>query len=405
MHPTTLAADGVAVAALRLLLLLPLLPPRARTPHEMAEGGDGGRWCGNAGIVIVVVGPCIRKYEQGKGLGAEISKLSSYGSLSFAPAGAMFPLAQPPGSRSCSPSPRSCSLALVRTPPTLVRTPRPSSCGSGVASPTAVVTAASHVAAVAAVSLTAAVSAVFPATTVALVHVAEEGSEGKDPLNIISPSRIPTPHTPTPQYPRPDLGSVFGYSYTPQKPTESISAFTAAWQPNLSAPFFKLMVHEGRPRPTESSDGWGSPFVPEYGPPQTGGPPADPPSDDKGLYAGPPGRPLPNPPGGPPPMGGPAPPNPPAGPPAPGPPAPAPPPPPNPPIPILAAPPAGPPADKRKLYVKKPDNLTESKQWDRFKRQTFVYTEESVIQFLLSFMTEGLPEKFTANFINDIACI
>ena len=63
------------------------------------------------------------------------------------------------------------------------------------------------------------------------------------------------------------------------------------------------------------------------------------------------------------------------------------------------------------MHVKKPDDLTESKQWDRFKRQTFVYiqenkkdfnTEESVVQFLLSFMTEGLPKKFTANFVDDI---
>ena len=91
MHPTTLAADaaadGVAVAAPRLLLPLPLLPPRARTPHEMAEGGDGGRWCGNGCMVVVVVGPCIHKCEQGKGLGAEISKPSSYGSVSGAPSG------------------------------------------------------------------------------------------------------------------------------------------------------------------------------------------------------------------------------------------------------------------------------------------------------------------------------
>jgi hypothetical protein len=91
VRPTTLAADaaadGAAVAAPRLLLPLPLLPPRVRTPHEMAEGGDGGRWCGDAGMVVVVVGPCIRKCKRGEGLGAEILKPSSYGSVSGAPSG------------------------------------------------------------------------------------------------------------------------------------------------------------------------------------------------------------------------------------------------------------------------------------------------------------------------------
>ncbi|KIM78551.1 hypothetical protein PILCRDRAFT_90664 [Piloderma croceum F 1598] len=184
------------------------------------------------------------------------------------------------------------------------------------------------------------------------------------------------------------------------------------------------MAYEGRPRPTESSDGRDSPYVPGYGPPLGRGPPDNLPSDDEGLYQDPPGGPppsLPNPPGGLLPPGGPAPPppNPPAGPPPPGPPsppgppAPAPPPPPNPPpVPAVPALPAGPPADKRKSDIKKTDDLTEFKQWDRFKRQTFVYiqekkkdfdTGESVIRFLLSFMTEGLPKKFAANFINDIA--
>ncbi|KIM87702.1 hypothetical protein PILCRDRAFT_86045 [Piloderma croceum F 1598] len=117
---------------------------------------------------------------------------------------------------------------------------------------------------------------------------------------------------------------------------------------------------------------------------------------DHNLQEGPP-PPL-NPPAGPPALGPPGPP----GPPGPGP----------PPVPVVPAPPAGPPAEKRKSHVKKPDDLTESKQWDRFKRQTFVYiqenrkdfdTGESVIRFLLSFMTEGLPEKFAVNFIDDIA--
>jgi hypothetical protein len=90
VHPTTLAADaaadGAAVAAPWLLLPLLPLPPRVRTPHKMAEGGDGGRWCGDAGMVMVVVGPCIRKCER-EGLGAEISKPSSYSSVSGVPSG------------------------------------------------------------------------------------------------------------------------------------------------------------------------------------------------------------------------------------------------------------------------------------------------------------------------------
>jgi len=53
----------------------------------MAEGGDGGRWCGDAGMAVVVVGLCIHKCEWGEGLGAEISQLSSYGSVSGAPRG------------------------------------------------------------------------------------------------------------------------------------------------------------------------------------------------------------------------------------------------------------------------------------------------------------------------------
>jgi hypothetical protein len=50
------------------------------------------------------------------------------------------------------------------------------------------------------------------------------------------------------------------------------------------------------------------------------------------------------------------------------------------------------------------------KQWDHFRRQAFIYIEENrqdfdsdqqVICFLLSFMTEGLPEKFAANYLDD----
>jgi hypothetical protein len=66
---------------------------------------------------------------------------------------------------------------------------------------------------------------------------------------------------------------------------------------------------------------------------------------------------------------------------------------------------------KKKSHVKKPDDFEEMKQWNRFKWQTFVYIQENVrdfsndkevIRFLLSFMTGGLPEKFAANFIDDL---
>ena len=62
-------------------------------------------------------------------------------------------------------------------------------------------------------------------------------------------------------------------------------------------------------------------------------------------------------------------------------------------------------------HVKKPEPLTDAKDWDRFKRQAFIYTaeyhdefveEETSIRFLLSFFTGGLPEKFAANFIDSI---
>jgi hypothetical protein len=69
------------------------------------------------------------------------------------------------------------------------------------------------------------------------------------------------------------------------------------------------------------------------------------------------------------------------------------------------------PDPKRKSHIQKPEDFTDTKQWDKFKRQSFVYLEENrryfpdeemVIQFLLSFMVGGLPEKFAANFINDL---
>jgi Zinc knuckle/Retrotransposon gag protein len=139
------------------------------------------------------------------------------------------------------------------------------------------------------------------------------------------------------------------------------------------------------------------------GPPQgEGGPPDHEPPDGPPDAPGPQGPPGGNPggpPGGPPPLP---------------PPPPPPPPPPNPPPgpPVVGAVPIIPaPAHKKKSHVKAPEDFTEAKEWDRFRRQAFVYIEENrrdfdndqeVIRFLLSFMTEGLPEKFAANYLDDI---
>jgi len=82
---------------------------------------------------------------------------------------------------------------------------------------------------------------------------------------------------------------------------------------------------------------------------------------------------------------------------------------PPPPPPLPAVEPAVP--TKHKSHVKKPEDFVDAKQWDRFKRQTYIYIQENakdfsddqqVIHFLLSFMTGGLPEKFAANFIDDL---
>jgi hypothetical protein len=60
------------------------------------------------------------------------------------------------------------------------------------------------------------------------------------------------------------------------------------------------------------------------------------------------------------------------------------------------------PAEQKKSHIKKPEDFTKAKQWDHFQRQAFIYLEENkrdfdsdqqVIHFLISFMTEGLPEK------------
>jgi hypothetical protein len=67
------------------------------------------------------------------------------------------------------------------------------------------------------------------------------------------------------------------------------------------------------------------------------------------------------------------------------------------------------PAPSKKRHVRGPENFTDPKDWDKFKRQEFLYYEEyrddfaddtARIRFDLSFFTGGLPEKFMANFID-----
>ena len=64
-----------------------------------------------------------------------------------------------------------------------------------------------------------------------------------------------------------------------------------------------------------------------------------------------------------------------------------------------------------KKHVRKPDDFIDVKDANKFKRQVFVYineyavdfdTDEKWIRFTLSFMTGGLPEKFAANFIDQV---
>ena len=67
-------------------------------------------------------------------------------------------------------------------------------------------------------------------------------------------------------------------------------------------------------------------------------------------------------------------------------------------------------ASGKKKHIKKPEDFTDAKNWDKFKRQEFLYYEEyeeefgydesTRIRFDLSFFTGGLPEKFAANFID-----
>jgi hypothetical protein len=67
------------------------------------------------------------------------------------------------------------------------------------------------------------------------------------------------------------------------------------------------------------------------------------------------------------------------------------------------------PTPSKKRHIQKPENFTDPKDWDKFKRQEFLYYEEyrddfiddtARIQFDLSFFTGGLPEKFMANFVD-----
>ena len=65
----------------------------------------------------------------------------------------------------------------------------------------------------------------------------------------------------------------------------------------------------------------------------------------------------------------------------------------------------------KKKHIKKPEDFIDAKDWDKFKRQEFLYYEEyennfmtksACIRFDLSFFIGGLLEKFTANFIDQI---
>ena len=68
--------------------------------------------------------------------------------------------------------------------------------------------------------------------------------------------------------------------------------------------------------------------------------------------------------------------------------------------------------DVRKKHIKKPEDFMDTKNWDKFKHQKFLYYEEyfnefgfddaTRIRFNLSFFVGGLPEKFAANFIDQI---
>src|ERR1700723_3273085 len=64
-------------------------------------------------------------------------------------------------------------------------------------------------------------------------------------------------------------------------------------------------------------------------------------------------------------------------------------------------------APNNNRHVMKPELLMDAKDWEKFKRQSFIYLseyateftqQETIIRFLLSFFTGELPEKFAANF-------
>jgi hypothetical protein len=64
-----------------------------------------------------------------------------------------------------------------------------------------------------------------------------------------------------------------------------------------------------------------------------------------------------------------------------------------------------------KKHVQKPDDFVDAKDYEKFRRQAFVYmseypddfnTDAKRIRFTISFMKGGLPEKFAANFVDSI---
>ena len=66
----------------------------------------------------------------------------------------------------------------------------------------------------------------------------------------------------------------------------------------------------------------------------------------------------------------------------------------------------------KKKHIKKPEDFIDAKNWEKFKQQEFLYYKEyfnefgfddaTRIRFNLSFFVGGLPEKFVANFIDQI---
>jgi hypothetical protein len=198
------------------------------------------------------------------------------------------------------------------------------------------------------------------------------------PEQVLSPSRAPTPPpnqqtysrwaTPPPAVPGFSLFTRAGTSESrePSQPAADppLRPLPLQYQPvrdPRTPPRRELPETPGREPAPEPSDSEDSPFVPRNPlppldlPGSPGGPP-DPPQGGGGP-------PNPGPLGGPP--GGPPPPPPPPFNPPPGPPGVA-------AIPIVPAP-----GHKKKSHVKAPEDFTEAKEWDRFRRQAFVYIEEN----------------------------